>query len=524
MPVQPIRGLGHTGVVIDTAAVLLEPNAFSDVRNVRFDNGSVSKILGHTQILSSLNNISPGGSAVQPHFGIHWPRPDTRYNIYATESAVYRMNQAGDISNISNGPYSAGGRWQGSLVSGGYGVVMNNTVNIPQYSLFDGAGGVASNTLQNLPGWNYEQDVTNLSARVVRPLQNVLFAGNLRRTVGGVVLSQPGTIRISNRAAPGAIPQVWDPNSDLADTNDAFELSQTEEILEMEPLRGTMVVYTGDSYHLVTPTPIQGRETDVRNFFGYGILAGDCVAEFDGQHFVVDRNDIYVHSGTGTPQSVADSRTRDYFFANLNGTHYENTFVSLNRRHDEIWVCFPNLSANADGDCNEALIWNYRHNTWTIRDLPNIRGGFQGPMVRGGQFIISDERLVTVGRADSLFYAMDEGNTFNGTNFTAFVERKRGAAKADENSKWVGSFYPLFDANYTTTTAVTISLRGQNNFANDVDLTDNRTDVRTFNPQEDYKIDPRTNGRLINFRIETTDDQAWTLAGVSMMIEIDDGR
>ena len=503
---------------MDTAAVLLDPSSFTNARNVRFDDGSVKKILGEVQIGPDL--------AANPTFGIHWPRPDTRFNIYVDGSnRVFRINQAGDISQISGAEVvPSGARWQGSLFTGGYAVVMNNTVATPQYVLYTGAGDAPETSLTNLPGWNYESNVSSLTARVVRPLQNVLISGNLRRTISSVVHRQPGTIRISNRAAPGSVPQSWDPQATTADTADAFELSQTEDIIEMLPLRGSMFVYTGSSYHSVTPTPVQGQETTVINYYGYGILASDCVQEFDGQHFVVDRNDIYVHSGTGTVKSVADGRVRKYFRDNLNQTHYENTFTSLNRREDEIWVCFPNLNANTAGDCNEALIWNYRENHWTIRDLPNARHGFNAPMIRSNTFDIADERLVLVSRADNAFYATDEGNTFNGNNFRAFIESRRRAATQGEASKWVGSFYPIFNANETTSTAITISLRGQNNFADDISFTDRKTDVRIFNPSTSYKIDPRTNGRLINYRVESEDANTWTFSGIGVDIELDDNR
>ena len=518
MPIQEIRGLGTKGVIMDTAAVLLDPSSFTNARNVRFDDGSVKKITGEVQILPDLSS--------NPVFGIHWPRPDTRYNIYADSNGrVFRINQAGNVSQISGATLpSSDARWQGSLFTGGYAVVINNTVQTPQYVLYTGAGGAEETSLTDLPGWNYEGNVSSLTAQVVRPLQNVLIAGNLRRTISGVVHRQPGTIRISNRAAPGSVPQSWDVNLPTADTAAAFELSQTEDIIEMLPLRGSMFVYTGNSYHSVTPNPIITQETSVINYYGYGILASDCVQEFDGQHFVVDRNDIYVHSGTGTIQSVADGRVRRYFKQHLNPTHYENTFVSLNRREDEIWVCFPNRNANAAGDCNEALIWNYRENHWTIRDLPNARSGFNAPMIRSNTFDVADERLILVSRPDNRFYATDEGSTFNGTNFLSFVESKRRAATSEGSSKWVGSFYPIFNANETTSTAITISLRGQNNFADDIDFSDRKTDVRVFNPSTSYKIDPRTNGRLINYRVESNDANTWTFSGIGVDIELDDQR
>ena len=519
MPIVPIRGLGSGGIVKDTAAVLLEPNVFSDGRNVKFDDGSVRKRLGHAQIFNDLTG------ATNPHFGIHWPRPTTRYNIYANANTVYRVDQAGQMSNISTGStYSTGARWQGSLFTGGYAVVMNNTVDTPQYILHGETGATFETTLTNLPNWNYTPSLT-ITAGVVRPYRNFLVAGNITtEDISNVITSNPGTIRISSAAAPGQVPSNWQPGTlGQRDSADELELSQTEPIVEMSDLRGQLFVYTGDSIHSVS---IGSNFTNVSDYaYGYGCLAVDCVAQFDGNHFVVDRNDIYIHAGSGQIQSVVDGKLRRYFFENLHQTDFENTFVSVNRSQDEIWVCFPNLSST-NGDCNEALVWNYRDNHWTIYDIPNVRAGFQGPMLRNNMFQIAEEKLILVGRADSRFYAMDEGNTFNGDNFLAYVERKRTVAQQDSSSKWLGQFYPIFDAE-TSSTAITISLRGQNTFVQDVDFTDRTVDVNIFNPQDTdrgYKIDPRTNGRLINYRVESNDSDTWVLSGISVMVEEDDRR
>ena len=524
MPVVKVADLGIGGIVRDTPAVLLNPGVFSDGRNVRFDNAAVRKMEGHVQILPDLTG------ATNPHFGIHWPRPEDRYNIYANAQNIYRVDQAGNISNVTQETapgvpkvYRAGSRWHGSLFTGGYAVVLNNTVDTPAYTIFGNVGTPDQLRFVDLPGWNYSTAFSRIAAGVLRPYRNHLVAGNLTVTsaTSGIVSHNPGTVRISTAAAPGAIPQTWEPGvgDQLADE---FELSQSEPIVEMGELRGSLFVYTGDSIHQIN---VGQSATTVRDYaYGYGCLAIDCVASFDGRHFVVDRNDVYVHTGSGQIQSVIDYKNRDYLFRSLNQQFYQNTFVVPNRAQDELWICFPNQQANAEGDCNEALIWNYRHNNWTTRDLPNARAGFQGPMVTNNEFRLVDERTIIVSRADSRFYAMDEGFSFNGAPYQAFVERKRTVASDDDTMKFIRSFYPVFDPLTTTTTEVSISFRGQDNFSDDVDLTDRRTITNTFNPSREYKIDPYVEGRLINYRLETNDTQSWTLAGVSIDVRADGTR
>ena len=56
-----------------------------------------------------------------------------------------------------------------------------------------------------------------------------------------------------------------------------------------------MYVYSSDSIHVLS---IKGGTSVVQPYAkGYGILNTNCVVEFDGRHFVVDRNDIYTHTG-----------------------------------------------------------------------------------------------------------------------------------------------------------------------------------------------------------------------------------
>ena len=51
--VVPINALHKIGLVKDTPAIALPPNAFSDVLNVRFNNGCVEKLPGEKKLFTS---------------------------------------------------------------------------------------------------------------------------------------------------------------------------------------------------------------------------------------------------------------------------------------------------------------------------------------------------------------------------------------------------------------------------------------------------------------------------------------
>ena len=357
MPILPVRNVGANGIIKDIPSVLLPVEGWSDGRNVRFDNGSVSKMLGHSQEFAV---------TTEPDLVQYWPRPVTPYYITATGNTVVRRDTSGNSASLvpAGTVFSATGRWRSSLFNGGYTVIMNNGVDKPQYITYGTDGAVDEVSLQPLPSWP-----DDLSAQVVVGHNYAMIAGNLRDASGAVTSYQSGTIRISSQAAPGGVPDSWTIGSELLTTADEFELANSGEILEIISLRRNAIVFTNNSIHSVTlPTATQATRVENLNDVN-GILATGCAAEFDGQIFVVDQNDIYVTSGTGSIKSVADEKIRDYFFRNLHPDFRDSTFVAHNVAQDEMWICYVTELSTVK-KCNEALIFNYRSNTWSIRDLP----------------------------------------------------------------------------------------------------------------------------------------------------------
>ena len=222
---------------------------------------------------------------------------------------------------------------------------------------------------------------------VIRSFGELLVAGDLTEideTNGNIIRRLAGVVRTSDVAIPGAIPNNWNPYAAGVSTADEFTLSETNIIKDMVSLQGNMYMYTTNSIHVmqltgnpdapVTFSPV----TD-----SYGALTTDAVIEYDGKHFVIGSSDIYVFPGhPANIQSVSDNRIREYFYETLSPLHEEKLFTLLNFAQDEIWICYPTINS-VSGECDEALIWNYRDNTWTKRDLNDVISGDVAP-VRGG--------------------------------------------------------------------------------------------------------------------------------------------
>ena len=118
----------------------------------------------------------------------------------------------------------------------------------------------------------------------------------------------------------------------------------------------------------------------------YGTLTTDAVLEYDGKHFVIGSDDIYLFGGhPGSIQSISDQKVRRAFFNRVNpiNDNTRNLFTLRYASRDEIWVCFPTVNS-VRGEADEAYIWNYRTGSWTIRTLNSVIRGDVGPIPGGG--------------------------------------------------------------------------------------------------------------------------------------------
>ena len=230
-----------------------------------------------------------------------------------------------------------------------------------------------------------------LRCGIIRGFGDHLVAGNLTKIdandLTSVVEVMTGVVKTSDVAAPGEIPRNWNPNASGVSTAEEVTLSETFTVKDMLSLQGNLYIYTTGSIHVMTPTnaaPPAPPFSFSKITDAHGVLSANILKEYEGRHFVVGTNDIYIFAGNpGDKQSVADGRVRQFFFDNLNPIYEQQVFTLQNVGQNEIWLCYPTI-ASTSGECNEALIWNYRSNTWTIRDLKNVTSGDVSPIKGGG--------------------------------------------------------------------------------------------------------------------------------------------
>ena len=368
MPLMKIRNVGGKGVIKDLPSFDLPPEAWSDSNNVRFIAGRVEKIGGFFPVL--LDNMPK-----ETPLAI-LSRNNTQDQIYGTKDSIYLVNgrthsnasklkEDGTPHKYEALPEST---WYYTTLSNS--IVMTTPLENPQ--------GLTPYTdkFVDLPGWgipssrNPEVKV-DWKAGKVRAFKNYLIA--LDMIEAGV--SYPQRIRWSDISYVNGLPTNWYQDSE---TNDGGfnDLSDANgRIVDGLPLRDSFVVYTNQETYLMEYIGGINIFQFKKLFSESGLLAPECVAEFEQKHFVITKDDIFVHNGS-SKEPVASGRVKQYLIEEISSTNPLATKVFAYTPKKEIWITYvgPGQSLDTNPDlewtCNKCAIWNWEWNTWYFTDIP----------------------------------------------------------------------------------------------------------------------------------------------------------
>lgn len=344
----PVTSNLDDGLVKDLPPTKLSPSSWTHVQNVSFDNGVVRKAKGYTKALTP---------TVAPYFIMASPDLSLEFWLYAGLEKVYGflgMTQA-DITRAS-GDYTGSIQdlWNGGLLHGV--PFINNGKDLPQ----SWGTPSLSSPLIDMPAWPATQ-----TAKVVRAYKSYLVA--LDVTKAGV--RDGRMVKWSASAPPGSLPGSWDETDATKDAGEQTLPQGSDGLVDGVELEDVLVLYTRRSTWAMEFIGGEFIFRFRRLFADSGMLAQDCAVPWRNRHFVVTQNDIILHDGTNF-DSIADSKVRNWLFDNLNDSASVLTKVKLNPIDNEIWIAFPSGSSFT---LDKALIWNWRSNSWTLRDLPDIR-------------------------------------------------------------------------------------------------------------------------------------------------------
>ena len=356
MSILPVRDLGSVGVITDTASYNIPINAFSTGINVRFDEGKVRRAPIFRAVKTSL------GFTPRHAFGIV---PATGYDTVVMVSDDYAIHEyaSGTVTNRSGSISGSSDPRPFTTTQLADVVYINRPDRVP---VFRGPAGTNFADLTNWP--------STYRAAALRSYGDFLVA--LNTTEGAT--NFPNRVRVSNIVTANSVPDSWDEQdvSKSALTNDLVEMKTA--IVDGAVLGSNFIIYSSDSIFLMEFVGGQFIMNFRKLFTDAGLINQNCVVEVEGKHYCFGPADIYVHDGT-TKQSLCDERTKNFIYQGLNNQQSTVCFVQHNVNLNEIYFCylsgdqhvaFPNANR-----CNRAAAYNYRNNTWSFYDLPNVSSG-----------------------------------------------------------------------------------------------------------------------------------------------------
>lgn len=338
MPAQimRVRDVGSKGVIKDLPAFELPPEAWSDAINIRFRAHRAEKFGGYFPVLTE-------GMPTEPPLAILY-RNNTSHQIYGTSKSIYLMDGTRhiNVSKLSN-PSDANSQvtyaaapestWYYTTLSNA--IIMNTPANVPQGLTPSGTNFV------DLPGWGRPQGTDAGKPTVdwkcgrIRAFKNYLIALDMREA--GITL--PQRVRWSNVAQVNELPPDWIETDETKDGGFTDLTDANGHIVDGVPLRDSFVIYTDKETYLMDYVGGLLIFSFKKLFSDSGILAPECAVEFEGKHFVVAKDDIFIHNGSSR-QPVASGRMKKYLINEISSTNPKATKVFAYAPAKEIWISY----------------------------------------------------------------------------------------------------------------------------------------------------------------------------------------
>lgn len=534
MVMLPVRDLGGVGVITDVSPYNLPLNAFNKAFNVRFDDGKVKRSSIFRTVKDNSGFLIRHAVANTPTSGF-----DTlvcvsdSWSIQELINGTF-FNRSGSISAVSDPrPFTST-----NLANVSY---INREDRVPVYRASNGVN------YADLPNWP-----SNHRCVALRGYNDFLIA--LNTTEAGV--NFPTRVRFSDITTSNNVPSSWD-ETDLtksAGFNDLVDLR--DPILDGLPLQSNFIIYTNSEVLLMSFTGGTFLFNFRKLFTNAGLINTNCVVEVEGKHFCFGQSDIYVHDGT-SKKSICDNRVRDFIYSNINQKNVDRYFTHHDPVENEIFFCYQSgdssLNFPAANRCNRAAVYNYRNDTWSFVDLPNVSasavinvnsvstyaqstnktyGSIGGSYYDqedsfNRQSVMVGESLAADGITSDKVYGLDsidDGKmSFNiDPEATKGIHLERIGIDLDEikerisGYKVINAIYPQVATQNSTLTNITFEFGASDIPQN----TPTYTETRTFDIASNHKIDSRASGRYLSFRITFNDNKDFEFSGFDIDVTV----
>lgn len=358
MTLITLDNVGSVGLVTgEVDPYALPPNAITSSSNMVF-RGDVAK-----QSYAFKKHVSEFSD--QPLFIFpadtgsftHWIAASTN-NAGRFEATYVGTEDHDDLTRLNGSYFGAVGEWSATMAKEV--LYLNDEIAPPQAKLYM----EDASRFVDLPNWP-----TGYTCEVFRSFKDVLFA--LDTTEGGV--RYPHRARWSSATDTGAVPATWS-EIDASKKAGYFDVNEAPgAIADGRPLGENFLIYKPAGLVRVQFVGGQNQYSKQLVSSTVGAISKNAVVEVNGKHIVFGHDDLYQTDGFSVA-SIASGRVRKSIFALSKNP--SAAFTCIDRNADEVWFCF------ATGPWYEsqrlAYIWNYRADTWSLQDIPNIIFGAYG--------------------------------------------------------------------------------------------------------------------------------------------------
>lgn len=528
MPNLPIRGLGSVGVMTDPDPFNLPINAFTRAKNVRFDQGDVVRSPCFRDV-EEVTGFTPVYIQGVPNPGSY----DTVV-IVADDFDIYELSN-GTISL----DYSPAASTSTAAVTG---TSLANVTYVNREDLDPHYKTPSMSAFAPLANWP-----TGYRCGSLRSFGDFLIAMNT--TEGGVTF--PTRVRFSNIALANSAPDSWD-ETDTTKSAGFNDLAQmTTPIVDGETLGSNFIIYSTDQVwqmEFVGGTFIFNFR---KLFQDRGVVNQNCVVEVQGRHYVFDTDDIYMHDGLSA-QSIVDGRIRDYIYSGIDTTAFDKCFVKYDPIRQDIYFCYKSSDdmaefTNGEG-CNRAAVFSPQNNTWSFMDLPNVYSSTVANVnttatfasvpasltyaTAGGTFasqsagldqhvLMLSQSSTTDGLTSHNIFGLDGvdlNSLLSGTINTAAnknIKLERVGIDLDQEAqlplagyKNIRRMVPQFSTVNTDKT-FNVSM-GAADLPSSVPTYETAV---TLDMSSDYKVDSRSSGRYLSYKVELTETKDFVVSG-----------
>ena len=525
----PIRGLGDVGVITDVDPSALPTNAFSRAVNVRFDEGGISRAPVFRTIKDSLG--------FNPRL-LHGVEPVSGYStvILASDTYIIQEYASGSLNNRSPNLTTTSSLIHPFTSTTLADVIyINREDKIPRYRTTSGTNFAYMPSTWD-SGWR---------CKALRSYGDFLLGINM--TEGSNYYT--ARVRWSNIAQANAVPDSWDASdaTKSAGFNDLVQIRTP--LVDGAVLGPNFILYSKSDVYLMEfvggPFIFNFRKI----FSDIGVINQNCVQEIDGKHYVFGNDDIYIHDGS-TRQSIVDQRVKDYIFGGLNTARIDRCFVHWSPELEEVYFCYSSgddkvAFTNSDR-CNRAAVYNYKNDTWSFLDLPNVSCGTIANVSSSGTYANTSTAYSAIGgsyfsqeagfdrhtlfagednSADGIgsdkLYGLDLADTGSlsfaiDTEATKLPFAERTGIDLDEmlpitGYKIIKNIYPQIttpnnDKNFVFTYGGANLIADSPNYESSI----------TFNASSTHKIDSRASGRYLSYKLTTTDAKDFSFTGFDL--------